>query len=251
MAKRKSITPKTRFEVFKRDSFKCQYCGKSAPEIILEVDHINPVSKGGGNEILNLISSCWDCNRGKAGKKLNDTTVIDKQMEQLAHLQERRNQLDMLLQWKTGLVDNSESEFDKVHSYFKALTKFGFSESGQKKLKTWVKKYGAANVIESMDEAYRLYYDASREDDNVEFVIGKIHPICLRKTLTPEQRAISERVGLVIKKAKNKFYNRFDYHESVIAIKRFMSAYDENIDALEIITDEADNYRDWKGQLYA
>ncbi|MFX5785200.1 HNH endonuclease, partial [Acinetobacter baumannii] len=47
MATRKNISTKTRFEVFKRDSFKCQYCGRCAPEVILHVDHIHPVSKGG------------------------------------------------------------------------------------------------------------------------------------------------------------------------------------------------------------
>ena len=43
MAKRKGISKKTRFDVFKRDSFTCQYCGKSAPDVVLQVDHINPV----------------------------------------------------------------------------------------------------------------------------------------------------------------------------------------------------------------
>jgi 5-methylcytosine-specific restriction endonuclease McrA len=45
--KRKGLSQTIRFEVFKRDAFKCQYCGKSAPEVTLEVDHIIPVSKGG------------------------------------------------------------------------------------------------------------------------------------------------------------------------------------------------------------
>jgi 5-methylcytosine-specific restriction endonuclease McrA len=54
---RKQISKKLRFEVFKRDSFKCQYCGNSAPDVILHVDHIEPISKGGDNSILNLITS--------------------------------------------------------------------------------------------------------------------------------------------------------------------------------------------------
>ncbi|WP_446008353.1 HNH endonuclease [Candidatus Electrothrix sp.] len=62
MSNRKSLSKKLRFEVFKRDSFTCQYCGKVAPNVILEVDHIEPVSKGGSNELLNLITSCYDCN---------------------------------------------------------------------------------------------------------------------------------------------------------------------------------------------
>ena len=45
--KRVAIPKSIRFEVFKRDSFTCQYCGESAPNVILNVDHIYPVSKGG------------------------------------------------------------------------------------------------------------------------------------------------------------------------------------------------------------
>ena len=47
MAERKTISKKIRFEVFKRDSFTCQYCGRMAPYIVLEVDHINAVANGG------------------------------------------------------------------------------------------------------------------------------------------------------------------------------------------------------------
>lgn len=72
MAKRKNIPKSIRFEVFKRDSFKCQYCGRSAPDVILECDHIHPVSEGGDNSLLNLITSCRDCNRGKGKKLLNE-----------------------------------------------------------------------------------------------------------------------------------------------------------------------------------
>jgi len=61
-----------RFNVFKRDSFTCQYCGSTPPKVVLEVDHINPVSNGGKNSIDNLITACFDCNRGKGAKLLSD-----------------------------------------------------------------------------------------------------------------------------------------------------------------------------------
>lgn len=60
---RENISNSVRFKVFKRDHFTCQYCGRSGVE--LEVDHIEPVSKGGTNDIGNLITACKDCNRGK------------------------------------------------------------------------------------------------------------------------------------------------------------------------------------------
>ena len=62
---RKPLSKKIRFEVFKRDKFTCQYCGRMSPDVILEVDHIEPVAEGGDNEITNLITSCRDCNRGR------------------------------------------------------------------------------------------------------------------------------------------------------------------------------------------
>ena len=65
-----SLQPKLRFEVLKRDNFTCQYCGKKHPEVELEVDHVHPVSKGGQNDVNNLITSCKDCNRGKTNQIL-------------------------------------------------------------------------------------------------------------------------------------------------------------------------------------
>src|SRR5687767_268821 len=103
--KRKAISKKTRFEVFKRDGFKCQYCGKCAPDVILNVDHIHPVSKGGENDILNLITACEDCNGGKSDRLLSDDSVMAKQRAQLEELNERREQLEMMLQWRDGLKD--------------------------------------------------------------------------------------------------------------------------------------------------
>ena len=57
---------RNRFEILKRDGFKCQYCGRGAEETRLEVDHIIPKSSGGKDELINLITSCFDCNRGKS-----------------------------------------------------------------------------------------------------------------------------------------------------------------------------------------
>ena len=66
---RKPISKKLRFEIFKRDGYQCQYCGNTPPSVVLEVDHIHPVCEGGGNGEDNLITACFDCNRGK-GKEL-------------------------------------------------------------------------------------------------------------------------------------------------------------------------------------
>jgi hypothetical protein len=64
-----------RFDLFKRDGFTCQYCGRRPPEVVLEIDHIEPVSKGGDDDPINLITSCYDCNRGKHAKRLGDKVI--------------------------------------------------------------------------------------------------------------------------------------------------------------------------------
>lgn len=67
-----SISKSLRFEIFARDSFTCQYCGRRPPEVVLELDHIHPRAKGGSDELTNLLTSCWDCNRGKSAKVISE-----------------------------------------------------------------------------------------------------------------------------------------------------------------------------------
>jgi hypothetical protein len=57
-----------RFDIFARDGFVCQYCGQRPPDVVLELDHIHPRSKDGTDDPINLITSCFDCNRGKSAK---------------------------------------------------------------------------------------------------------------------------------------------------------------------------------------
>ena len=66
---RSKMTQSLRYDILKRDSFRCQICGRSASDgITLEVDHIVPISKGGKTTPGNLRTLCKDCNRGKRDK---------------------------------------------------------------------------------------------------------------------------------------------------------------------------------------
>lgn len=65
---RKAITKTVRFEVFKRDSFTCQYCGRKAPEAVLNVDHIKPVASGGGMPLDELKRISRQCRSWSAFK---------------------------------------------------------------------------------------------------------------------------------------------------------------------------------------
>lgn len=64
-SKNRSINARLRFKILKRDNFTCQYCGQKAPDVVLNIDHIEPFSKGGKTNEKNLITSCFLCNIGK------------------------------------------------------------------------------------------------------------------------------------------------------------------------------------------
>jgi len=56
----------TRLEVFNRDQYTCQYCGKETRQLTL--DHVIPRYRGGQHTWENVVSACILCNRRKAGK---------------------------------------------------------------------------------------------------------------------------------------------------------------------------------------
>jgi hypothetical protein len=64
------VGPKLRFDVFKRDAFTCQYCGRRAPDVILYLDHVIPACQGGKDVKHNLVTACEACNLGKSGRLL-------------------------------------------------------------------------------------------------------------------------------------------------------------------------------------
>ena len=65
------MTKKMREFIKKRDNYTCRICGNSThvePNLLLEIDHIIPVSKGGRTVEDNLQTLCWKCNRSKSDK---------------------------------------------------------------------------------------------------------------------------------------------------------------------------------------
>lgn len=154
----------TRFEVFKRDKFACQYCGRSAPDVVLHVDHIQPQSKGGEDDLLNLVTSCADCNLGKSNRLLSDDAAIKQRKKQLDELQERREQLEMLMDWQRSLIDlEGEAVTQIADLWCELVPGYHLNDNGLKNLRQWVKTYDLLEVIESMKIATSQYL--KYEDD--------------------------------------------------------------------------------------
>jgi 5-methylcytosine-specific restriction endonuclease McrA len=58
----------SRFSVFKRDKYVCQYCGAQPGKEFVTIDHVHPKSKGGDTSWLNCVTACEPCNSSKSNR---------------------------------------------------------------------------------------------------------------------------------------------------------------------------------------
>ncbi len=63
----------TRYEVFNRDRYACQYCGKETRQLTL--DHVIPRYRGGEHTWENVVSACVLCNHRKAGRTPHEASM--------------------------------------------------------------------------------------------------------------------------------------------------------------------------------
>lgn len=162
---RQAISKKLRFEVFKRDSFTCQYCGRTAPNVILEIDHINPVSKGGKNNILNLVTSCMDCNRGKSNRELKENTVLDATLKQAKVLSERNEQLKLMAKWQDELLDEAETQAHMLNKYIGEYS--GWNYKDPTPLKQLIVRHGFNLTHEAIKKSFEWYFKGTLQSHEI------------------------------------------------------------------------------------
>ena len=109
-----TLSVRVRFEVFKRDRFTCQYCGKHPPDVLLEADHIVPRAAGGSDDIANLTTACADCNRGKGARLLEEGTAPTINASALAEMQERIDQAKAYMDVLGGLEAVVDEQVQRV-----------------------------------------------------------------------------------------------------------------------------------------
>lgn len=149
-SKRQPVQQKVRFEVFKRDLFKCQYCGRTPPNVTLQVDHIIPVSGGGLSDQDNLITSCFDCNVGKGSRPLG--SVPKPLSDRAEEIREQELQISEYSRIIADKRDRIESESFLVASVLYPNSKsIGSREYAS--IKRFVTDMGFEAVLESADIA--------------------------------------------------------------------------------------------------
>lgn len=152
MPERKPLSKKTRFDVFKRDGFICQYCGSHPPSVILEVDHIEPVSLGGNNSPDNLITSCFNCNRGKGAQPLD--VIAPGVAEKSERLREAEEQLKAYYKLAKAREARLDKEAWQVAETMKPRCGVeGFRKDWLSSIKTFLKRMDFYEVVASMEIA--------------------------------------------------------------------------------------------------
>lgn len=182
--KRKPLPKKIRFEVFKRDSFRCQYCGRSAPDVVLECDHIVPVSEGGKDEIMNLVTSCRSCNRGKSNIPLDDSEILRKQKEELDNLNEKREQLEMMLKWKEELINFSNEQLKLIITLIEDMTGMTPSPRNERIIRSSIKQFGFDETYEAVEISILQYFDDRnewQEQKTLNYAMSKVCGICYNR----------------------------------------------------------------------
>lgn len=241
---RKDIGNRLRFEVFKRDSFTCQYCGRKSPDVVLQVDHIKPVCTGGDNTLLNLITSCVECNSGKGPLELDDNSAIERQRQQLDELNERRLQLEMMLEWREQMRGLEEVQIEAFAAEFARITKgYGINEHGRRDVKKWLKQFSLEELLEALEGSAQSYLKLLPN--------GEADTNCLTKVFTyvPRVAAVKRKGGGQDPVERQLFYIRGILRNRVIVNERVImpllrTAYIVGCD-VDVITQYAKTVRNW------
>ncbi len=156
MTKRKFLSKKLRFEIFKRDEFTCQYCGSHPPKCILHIDHINPIKLGGDNSQDNLITSCSLCNSGKSATPLS--SIPESMSEKAKRIKESEAQIkeySKIVNLKRERINN---ESWMVSDLYIERTRTSNSDGSIRKdyfssIQRFIEKIGYFEVLDAMELA--------------------------------------------------------------------------------------------------
>lgn len=181
---RKPLSKRQRFEIFKRDEFCCQYCGNRPPKIVLEIDHIVAVADGGTNDEANLVTSCFDCNRGKSDVPL--TRLPASASQTLDQRREQSEQIAALNQFLMEKREEAERALIRCGYYWhnklaykpEDRDRFIFANERADSVRTFLTTLCEADILEAMDIAHgRFPADLQHDFKTWKYFCG----VCWRK----------------------------------------------------------------------
>ena len=138
----RQINNKLRFQILERDDHKCRYCGRRAPDVVLHIDHIIPVAKGGTDAPDNLVTACQPCNSGKSDLLIQQIHGVSLSTYR-ARIRDARE----------ALLESRREHVERVISKWKTL--FGMSEWEQTEVEKWIEDYDTNILFDAFDVTRR------------------------------------------------------------------------------------------------
>jgi hypothetical protein len=211
------------------------------PDVLLEVDHIEPKAKGGTNSLINLITSCKACNAGKSDRRLSDNAVVTKEREQLRELQQRRQQVEMMFEWQKELAGIEHTITENLAEYWSKLTGgYHLTDIGLTELRKLQRQFDITELMNAMRIAADTYFrqeDGQFTRESVCRGWDKVGGICyVKKIRNPDLERLYRIKGLLRK--------RLSYFVEWRAMKLLREAMDAGID-LDILYGIASDARNW------
>lgn len=175
-----AVSKRLRYEILRRDNHACRYCGATAPQVKLNVDHVIPTSLGGSDKADNLVTACSPCNSGKTSSLPNAEHVADvaqetfrraKELEQEA---ERRHEalfvhLCMVWTWAWEKSGRTPTDLDRYYFGQETWKVLRAGEGGRVDLTEAAYRAGSDNAVD-MQSYIRLPQDPSVLEER--FVAG-------------------------------------------------------------------------------
>ena len=178
------ISKKNRFDVFKRDGFKCQYCGRTPPQVVLELDHVIPRSKGGTDHQTNLVTACFDCNRGKATGDLQAVPQsiceqVERQRELVAQTKAYHRHVNRLRQQEDQTIDALGRYWCNQLTKTKKADKYTWDKTRKRSGRLFLWRLPLDEVYEAIDIAFgrKPAHSLHRDEDTWKYFCG----ICWNK----------------------------------------------------------------------
>ena len=175
---------RVKYEVFEKDSFKCQSCGMGTPNVTLQLIRIQDTQHNDEwLDIAFLSTSCKICEKKKSGvdeKNPNNFMSVDE-------LEERLQQLKMLINWRKGMLNIRKQQLNNLIAYWEnKITDFQTNNDQKKYLAAYISKYSSDEIRSAMDMAVDKFIqfcdDGTLDKNSILIAFSKIPEICQTKT---------------------------------------------------------------------
>lgn len=157
-----AVSKRTRYEVLRRDNHTCRYCGGTAPDVTLTVDHVTPIALGGNDDPSNLVAACRDCNFGKASTSPDAGVVEDVKQADIKWAAAMK---------RAALVVAADRDIDSA--WVDALYAIWGPRWAPDDLSSTLAAFRVAGLpVEEMEDAARIALGARNVDDRWRYFCG-------------------------------------------------------------------------------